>query len=128
MLDPLNDALSKWTTAIEEELVVRDFLANVGNRDLRQLEPFLSPDVVYEPSANERVLGRHDVLRMCQSIFDGFETFTITPTHVAVSGTVVLVEQILRLGLIGKPVCELLSFASFEITGFQIVAWRQLHG
>ena len=128
MLDPLGDALSKWTTAIEDELVVRDFLANVGNRDALQLEPFLSADVVYEPNAYERVRGRHDVLRMCQSLFDGFETFTITPNHVAVSGTVVLVEQKLRIGLPGQPACELLSFASFEIAAFQIVAWRQLHG
>jgi limonene-1,2-epoxide hydrolase len=128
MVDPLNDALSKWTMVIEEELVVRDFLSNVGHRDARQLEPFLSPDVVYEPSLTDRVRGRHDVLRMCQSIFDGFETFTLTPTNVAVSGHVVLVEQVLRLGLVGKPVCELRSFASFEIAAYQIVAWRQLHG
>jgi len=128
MLDPLNDALSKWTTVIEEELVVRDFLSNVGHRDARQLEPFLSPAVVYEPSLTDRVCGRHDVLRMCQSIFDGFETFTMTPRNVAVSGGTVLVEQTLRLGLPGKPVCDLRSFASFDIVSFQIVAWRQLHG
>jgi len=41
---------------------------------------------------------------------------------------VVLVEQTLRIGVTDSPVCELLSFASFEIVDFQIVAWRQLHG
>jgi ketosteroid isomerase-like protein len=128
MLDPLNDARSNWATALERESVVRDFMANVGNRDLRQLEPFLSPNVVFEPNINERVQGRHDVLRMCQSIFDGFETFTMVPTHIATSGRIVLVEQTLRLGSTGRPVFELLSFASFEITAFQISAWRQLHG
>jgi len=128
MLDPLNDGLSNWTIEVEEELVVRDFLSNIGYRDVRQLEPFLSPDIVYEPNRSDRVRGRGRVLRMCEDIFDGFETFTITPTSVAVAGRVVLVEQTLRIGLAGKPVCDLLSFASFEITEFQIVAWRQLHG
>ena len=114
--------------AIEEELVVRDFLSNIGNRDARQLEPFLSADVVYEPNRCECVRGRRNVLRMCENIFDGFETFTITPTNVAATGRVVLVEQTLRLGIAGEPVCELLSFASFEISAFQIVTWRLIHG
>jgi len=128
MLDPLNDALSNWTTMIEEELVVRDFLSNIGNRDAHQLAPFLSPDVVYEPNRSDRVRGRSQVLSMCEGIFEGFETFAITPTSVAVTGRVVLVEQTLRIGVTDSPVCELLSFASFEIVDFQIVAWRQLHG
>jgi len=128
MDDRVNDALSHWTSAMEEELVVRDFLSNLGNRDATQLEPFLSTDVVYEPSARSRVRGRQNVVRMCQDIFDGFETYAITPMNVAVSGRVVLVEQTLQLGLEGMPVYTLLSFASFEIIDFQIVAWRQLHG
>jgi limonene-1,2-epoxide hydrolase len=128
MDDRVNDALSHWTSAMEEELVVRDFLSNLGNRDATQLEPFLSPDVVYEPSARARVRGRQNVTRMCQDIFDGFETYAITPKNVAVCGRVVLVEQTLRLGIEGMPVYDLLSFASFEIVDFQIVAWRQLHG
>jgi limonene-1,2-epoxide hydrolase len=128
MIDPLDDAISRMTAAIENELVVRDFLDNFANRDVTQLAPFLSTDVTYQPSSCSRVLGRDAVLRLCGAIIDGFEVFEFLPNRVATCGSTVLVEQTLRFRLPGQPDRELISFARFDVIGAQISMWRQTPG
>jgi limonene-1,2-epoxide hydrolase len=128
MIDPLDDALSKMTATIENELVVRDFLANFAHRDVTQLAPFLSTDITYQPSSCSRVRGRNAVLRLCGAIIDGFEVFEFIPNRVATCGSTVLVEQTLHVRLPGQPDRELFSFARFDVIGAQIGLWRQMHG
>ncbi|RKR76335.1 nuclear transport factor 2 family protein [Frondihabitans australicus] len=128
MLDPLEEAVAKMTTAVEHELVVRDFIDNLNTHDVLELEPFLSTHVVYQPSTCSLVRGRGEVLRLCEAIIDNFEIFRIEPIHVATCGDRVLVEQALLLGFPGQPIRELMSFASFEVHDCQITVWRQLHG
>lgn len=128
MLDPLDDAVSKMTTAIENELVVRDFLDNFRSRDVAQLAPFLDPDVVYQPSTCSRISGRTEVLRLCAAILENFEVFEFIPRRVAARGSTVMLEQTLRVRFPGAAERVLMSFACFEVHGYQIRSWRQLQG
>lgn len=128
MVDPLDDAVARMTAAIENELVVRDFLDNFAHGDVTQLVPFLRTDVTYQPSSCSRVQGRDAVLRLCAAIMDGFEVFEFIPVHVATCDATVLVEQTLHFRFPGQPDRELISFARFDVIGAQISLWRQLHG
>ncbi|MBF4613436.1 limonene-1,2-epoxide hydrolase family protein [Curtobacterium sp. VKM Ac-1376] len=128
MLEPIDDAVSKMTASVENELVVRDFLDNLRARDVEQLAPFLDADVVYQPSTCGRVHGRAEVLGVCRTIVDRFERFEFIPNRVAVSGPVVLLDQTLLIRFPGGADRTLMSFACFEVHDFQITSWRQLHG
>jgi limonene-1,2-epoxide hydrolase len=128
MLDPLDDAVSKMTASIENELVVRDFLDNVKSRDVAQLVPFLGSDVVYQPNSWSRIRGRAEVLRLCEAIFGRFEVFEFVPIKVATCESMVMLDQTLHVRFPGEMERVLMSFASFEVRDFQIVSWRQLQG
>lgn len=127
-MDPLDDAVTKMTGAIENELVVRDFLENFTSRDVTQLAPFLDPDVVYQPRTCSRIRGRAEVLRLCEAILESFEVFEFVPRTIACSGAVVMLDQTLRVRFPGEDERVLMSFACFELRDFQIVSWRQLQG
>lgn len=128
MSEPLDEAVAKITAAIENELVVRDFLENFRAREVEQLVPFLDADVVYQPSTCGSVRGRAEVLRLCQAILEAFELFEIIPNRVVASGSVVLLDQTLRVRFPGEDERALMSFACFEVHDFQITSWRQLQG
>lgn len=128
MPEPIDDAVAKMTVSIENELVVRDFLDNFRAREVEQLVPFLDADVVYQPSTCSRVHGRTEVLRLCQAILESFELFEIVPNRVATSGSMVLLDQTLRIRFPGEAERTLMSLACFEVHHFQITSWRQLQG
>ena len=128
MLDPLDDALSRMTASLENELVVRDFLDNFRARDLDQLVPFLDTDVVYQPATCRQIRGRAAVLQLCAAILESFEVFDIVPDRVASSGSIVMLDQTIHVRFPGEPERTLMSLACFEVRDFQITAWRQLQG
>lgn len=112
---------------LENELMVRDFLAVLNDGPVRDLCAFLTEDVVYRVSPHRTVSGRTAVLALITDIRCTFEEWHISLIDIAVTRDVVLAEHALRLRLPSTETQWMMSFSSFRVVGQRISAWHQLH-
>jgi limonene-1,2-epoxide hydrolase len=105
------------------EQVVRDFCAAVEAKDVEQLRPFFTDDVVYHNIPMEPARGIAATIDALAGMFSMFATVEFELTHLAVTGNVVLTERIDRVTL-GPTVAPMPVMGAFEVVGGRIAAWR----
>jgi limonene-1,2-epoxide hydrolase len=129
MSERYRDLASLGITRIENELLVRDFLEVLSMRDAAALDPFLHPDVRFNGSSTSQAAGKAAVLHVCEQLFANFPVYEVQAVAMSSVGRVVLVEEAVRVSIDASCNAHwLIGFASFEVVGYQIVSWRQLHG
>jgi len=74
--------------------VVAGFVAAFASKDTARLAPFLHPDVEFESYGDAPVVGRDAVLAVWAGVFRGMAQVEFTTLHQAVSGDLVLAEQV----------------------------------
>lgn len=113
--------------ALENELLVRDFIDLLNDGAVSELRGFLHPDVQYRASSAPAVSGCDLVLALLQQFLDAFEHVRFRIQTIGLAERIVLVQHLLELQLPGDDRYQLDSFASFELRDYQIVRWQQVH-
>ncbi len=103
--------------------VVRHFCEVVCRRDLQQVRPLLTDDVVYHNIPMEPATGLEATLGVLGTFYDMFEAMEFRIVHLAVDGSTVLTERVDVLTSRGRQ-ASLPVMGAFEVTGDQIAAWR----
>lgn len=112
---------------LERELVVRDFVTMLNDGEAHELLPFLTEDVTYKPSPHRVVAGAGPVVAMVNELRCTFVEWQVSLISVAVSGDVVLAEQVFTLQLPEHTATRAFGFASFRLDGYRICAWHQVY-
>lgn len=118
---------SQGVVALENELIVRDFidLLNVGAVD--EMRSFLHPQVTYRSAESTTVTGCEAVLQIVRHFVTAFSQLRYDIRAVGLAEHAVLVEHGLQVRLPGEALHQLDAFASFELENFQIRRWQQVH-
>ncbi|MCI2421705.1 nuclear transport factor 2 family protein [Saccharopolyspora sp. K220] len=110
--------------SIDNDTLVREFVAAFNTRDTDHLADYLHPDVVFRNYGEDEVHGRDALLRVWKQVFANFEQVEFETVHQAVNGDVVIAEQIHGLALPGRPLAPVMNMAVYEIRDGKIAAWR----
>ncbi|WP_425955587.1 nuclear transport factor 2 family protein [Xylanimonas sp. McL0601] len=104
--------------------VVTGFVATFASKDPARLAPFLAPGVEFEAYGERPVVGRDAVLMTWGGVFANFERVEFSTLHQAVTGDVVLEEQVHGLALPGRHLAPIRNVAVYRVRDGQIVEWR----
>jgi limonene-1,2-epoxide hydrolase len=110
--------------AIDNDKLVRDFVAAFNTKNADQLAPFLHEDVTFSNYGDGEVRGRDQVVQVWKGVFSNFEHVEFETVHQAVNGDVVIAEQVHGLALPGGPLAPIMNMAVYEIRNGTIAAWR----
>lgn len=105
------------------EAVVREFCELVSTKELQELEPLLTEDVVYHNIPMEPSEGREATLEALSVFFGMFATMEFRILNLASSGDVVLTERIDVLST-DSARAEVPVMGAFEVRDGRISAWR----
>ena len=114
--------------ALENELLVRDFIDLLNDGAVNEMRTFLHPDVTYRAASADVVVGCDAVLAIVRQFLDAFEHVHFRVQSVGLAERIVLVQHHLHVQLPGENVHRLDSFAKFELDGYRIIHWQQVHG
>ena len=110
--------------SVDNDKLVRELVDSFEHKDVRRLERFFHPDVVFRNYGDDEIHGREALLRVWDGVFSRFEIVRFETAHQAVNEDVVLAEQIHHLGLAGGPVAPIMNLAVYEVRDGLIAAWR----
>lgn len=109
---------------VTNDVLVRDFVETFEKKDASLLGAYLSEDVVFESYGDPVVRGRAAVVDVWEKVFRTFEVVRFETVEQAVSGDLVIAEQVHGLGLAGRAVAPIRNVAVYEIRGGLIAGWR----
>jgi limonene-1,2-epoxide hydrolase len=89
--------------AIDNDMLVREFVQALNAKDASKATPFLHPDVVFRNYGEDEVHGREQLLQVWENVFRTFEQVKFETVNQAVNGDVVIAEQVHGLALPGGP-------------------------
>lgn len=112
---------------LEIELIIRDFVTILNEGSAAEIHAFLADDITYRPSSHQCVSGRSAVVAMICDIRSSFSEWRTDVVDVAVCGSVVLAELVMKLALPSEQARNVMSFASFRVDNFRISSWHQVH-
>lgn len=108
----------------DNDTLVREFVEAFNTKDGDRLAPYLHSDVIFQAYGDGEVRGRDAVLRLWKGVFASFGRVKFETVHQAVSGDVVIAEQVHGLGLPGRRLAPVMNMAIYEIRDGKIAAWR----
>jgi limonene-1,2-epoxide hydrolase len=106
------------------DALIREFVDTFAQKDAALLAPYFSENIVFENYGDTEIRGRIGLVEMWAGAFRNFAQVRFETLHQAVSGDLVIAEQIHGLGLPGKPMAPIKNLAVYEIHDDQIAAWR----
>lgn len=126
----LNEPISRprnGIVALENELLVRDFVDHFNRGSIEQLAQFLHPNVLYRASNGPAVRGRVLVLASIAKSRQTFSHIEVVLRAVGLAEGTVLVEFGIQLAEPGTMPRWRTGFASFAMRDNLIAEWRQIH-
>lgn len=126
----LNEPMSRprnGIVALENELLVRDFVDCFNHGTIEHLAQFLHPAIVYRASDGPAMRGRALVLAAMAKTRMTFEEVEVVLRSVGLSEERVLVEFGIQLAVGGEVPRWRTGFASFQLRDHLIAEWRQMH-
>ncbi|GAA1965923.1 nuclear transport factor 2 family protein [Catenulispora subtropica] len=109
---------------VTNDVLVREFVDVFEKKDASLLGAFLAEDVVFENYGDPEIHGRAAVVSMWENVFRTFEAVKFETLNQAVSGDLVIAEQVHGLGLPGRSTAPIRNLAVYEIRDGLITAWR----
>ncbi len=109
---------------VHNDTFIRQFIETFEKKDAALLGPFFAEDIVFENYGDAEIQGRDQLIDMWANIFRNFAQVRFETINQAVSGDLVIAEQIHGLGLSGKQVAPIKNLAVYEIRDGKIAAWR----
>lgn len=128
MLDESQSRRQRGVVALENELVVRDFIDLFNDGAIDEMRDFLHPDVTYQSASAPPISGCDAVLSAVRQLLEAFEQIHFRVQAVGLSERTVIVQHHLHLQLPGEDVHRVESFAKFDLDAFRIIHWQQVHG
>ncbi|OII06975.1 nuclear transport factor 2 family protein [Curtobacterium sp. MCBA15_008] len=126
----LNEPMSRprnGIVALENELLVRDFVDHFNRGSIEQLAQFLHPSIIYRASDGPSMRGRALVLASIAKTRQTFDQIEVVLRAVGLSEENVLVEFGIQLATGGGMPRWRTGFASFQLRDHLIAEWRQMH-
>lgn len=127
-MDPMPKNPLTAIERLEQELIVRDFIAAVNGGLRSDDELLLHPLVTYRGSSVTALQGRRSVAEMCSNLREALQGFRFDIVRLVSSDMAVLVEEQVRFTSGDGQVVEVPGFASFQIEDSMIRTWRRLTG
>ncbi len=109
---------------LRNDALIREFIAAFDKKDAALLGGYFADDIVFENYGDPVIHGRARLVDMWANVFRNFASVRFETLNQAVSGDVVIAEQIHGLGLPGKPLAPIRNLAIYEIRDGKIAAWR----
>jgi limonene-1,2-epoxide hydrolase len=104
--------------------IIKDFLTCFEAKDADRLASFLHPDVVFLNYGDPEVRGKNAVRETWSRLFSNFGALRFETVHQAVSGNIVIAEQIHNIALPAGKLTPIMNMAIYEIVDGKIAAWR----
>ena len=109
---------------VRNDALIREFIAAFEKKDAALLGGYFADDIVFENYGDPALHGRGRLVDMWASVFRNFAGVKFETLNQAVSGDVVIAEQVHGLGRPGKPLAPIRNLAVYEIRDGKIAAWR----
>ena len=106
------------------DTLIRNFMDVFAEKDATKLAAFLADDVVFESWGDRPLSGSSAVVDLWAGVFRNFAEVKFETVNQAVSGDVVIAEQIHGLALRPGRLAPIMNLAVYEIRGGKIAAWR----
>jgi limonene-1,2-epoxide hydrolase len=103
---------------------IRQFIETFEKKDSALLGSYFAEDIVFENYGDAEIRGRRDLINMWANVFRNFAQVKFETINQAVSGDLVIAEQIHGLGLPGKQLAAIKNLAVYELRDDKIAAWR----
>ncbi|MFG2887659.1 nuclear transport factor 2 family protein [Streptomyces sp. NPDC048297] len=110
--------------AIDNDSFIRDFVNTFNSKNAAALGPYLADDVVFHNYGDNPIKGRDKVVALWRGVFGNFEQIKFETVHQAVTGDVVIAEQIHGLALPGGKLAPVMNMAVYELRDGRIAEWR----
>ena len=104
--------------------VVRAFVDTFASRDAELLGPYFTDDITFENYGEAPVHGRRALVDLWAGVFTAFAEVRFETLSQAVSGDLVIAEQVHGLALPGGTLAPIKNMAVYEIRDSRIAAWR----
>ncbi|NCF18485.1 MAG: limonene-1,2-epoxide hydrolase [Haliea sp.] len=108
---------------IDNEKIVREFIAAWSNLNTDELVDYFAVDGIYHNMPTQPVSGHDDLRNFISGFLSGWEKTDWEILHLLAAGDIVMVERIDRTVAGGKTV-ELPCFGIFEMKEGKIAVWR----
>ena len=109
---------------VRNDALIREFIAAFEKKDAALLGGYFADDIVFENYGDPALHGRASLVDMWSNVFRNFASVKFETLNQAVSGDVVIAEQVHGLGLPGKQLAPIRNLAVYEIRDGKIAAWR----
>ena len=109
---------------VRNDALIREFIAAFEKKDAALLGGYFADDIVFENYGDPALHGRASLVDMWANVFRNFASVKFETLNQAVSGDVVIAEQVHGLGLPGKQLAPIRNLAVYEIRDGKIAAWR----
>jgi limonene-1,2-epoxide hydrolase len=109
---------------VRNDALIREFIAAFEKKDAALLGGYFADDIFFENYGDPALHGRASLVGMWANVFRNFASVKFETLNQAVSGDVVIAEQVHGLGLPGKPLAPIRNLAVYEIRDGKIAAWR----
>ena len=111
---------------VRNDKFIRQFIETFEKKDLALLGTYFAEDIVFENYGDPEIRGRLDLINMWANVFRNFAQVKFETINQAVSGDLVIAEQIHGLGLPGKQLAPIKNLAVYELRDGKIAAWRDV--
>ena len=109
---------------VRNDTFIRQFIEIFEKQDSALLGKYFAEDIVFENYGDPVIRGRSDLINMWASVFRNFAQVKFETINQAVSGDLVIAEQIHGLGLPGKHLAPIKNLAVYKLRDGKIAAWR----
>ena len=109
---------------IRNDALIREFVGSFEKRDPALLSDYFPDDIVFENYGDPQIHGRADLTEMWAGVFRSFAVVKFETLNQAVSGDLVISEQLHGLALPGKPLAPIRNLAVYEVRSGKIAVWR----
>jgi limonene-1,2-epoxide hydrolase len=106
------------------DALIREFVNTFEKKDADLLAPYFAEEIVFENYGDPELRGRASLVNMWAGVFRSFAQVKFETLRQAVSGDLVIAEQVHGLGLPGKPLAPIKNLAVYEIRDGKISEWR----
>ncbi len=110
-------------TMLENEKIIRTFLASWSDLDAEELSNYFTEDGIYHNMPSTAVHGRANIQQFIAGFISTWESTDWEIVSILADGDVVMVERLDRTIVAGSPV-NLPCFGYFEMESGKIKIWR----
>ena len=108
---------------MNNEQIVRDFIATWSRLNADEIVEFFTPDGIYHNMMNKPVAGHENLRRFIGGFIKDWTETTWDVLNIASSGDIVVAERLDRTR-VGERSVELACCGVFEMQGGKIKIWR----